>query len=80
MAVKRASVKTPGSCAAPVELRGRQYADVEFSAMDGLLWDAALGREFLREQEIVSFEFGGKCRGRLSYRAEHYAGRCTYTA
>ena len=59
LAVKGASVKTLGCCAASVELKGRDYSNVNFSIMNGLMWDAILGRDFLSQHRSVNFNFGG---------------------
>ena len=59
LAVKGASVKTLGCCAASVELKGRNYSNINFSVMDCLLWDVILGRDFLSQHQSVNFNFGG---------------------
>ena len=53
--VKGAAMQTEGVCLTSVELRGREYTDVKFSVMNGLLWDVILGRDFLNQHESVSF-------------------------
>ena len=57
--MKGASVKTLGCCAASVELKGRDYSNVSFSIMNGLMWDVILGRDFLNQHRSVNFNFGG---------------------
>ena len=59
LAVKGASVKTQGVCSTSVNLQGREYSNVNFSIMDGLLWDVILGRDFLCKHKSVSFMFDG---------------------
>ena len=59
LAVKEASVKTLGCCAASVELKGCNYRNINFSVMNGLLWDVILGRDFLSQHQNVNFNFGG---------------------
>ena len=59
LAVKGTSVKTQGVCSTSVDLQGREYSDVNFSIMDGLLWDVILGRDFLCKHKSVSFMFDG---------------------
>jgi len=54
LAVKGASGKTPGSCSTLVELFDRSYENVAFFIMDELLWDAFLGREFLKQHRRVN--------------------------
>jgi len=53
------SAKTKGLCLAQVELFGRSYSEIEFSAMNNLLWDVILEREFLSQHASVTFNFGG---------------------
>ena len=59
LAVKGASVKTLGCCAASVELKGRDYCNVNFSIMNKLMWDVILGRDFLSQHRSVNFNVGG---------------------
>ena len=59
LGVKGANVKTLGCCAASVELKGRNYPNINFSVMDGLLRDVILGRDFLSQHQSVNFNFGG---------------------
>ena len=59
LAVKGASVKTQCVCSTSVNLQGREYSGVNFSIMDGLLWDVILGRDFLCKHKSVSFMFDG---------------------
>ena len=52
-------VKTQGVCSTSVDLQGGEYSDVNFSIMDGVLWDVILGRDFLCKHKSVSFMFDG---------------------
>jgi len=59
LAVKESKVKPHGSCCVTVEAFDRQYDDVTFSVLDGLLWDVILGREFMELRKSVNIHFGG---------------------
>jgi len=55
-------VGTRGSGDVQTDLLDRSYDKVNMLVMDNVMWDVILGREFLKEHQSVSFEFGGpKC-------------------
>ena len=58
LAVKSSTTTTVGSCTTSVKLLDRSYSKVEFAVMNDFHWDIILSREFLRQRECVTFDFG----------------------
>ena len=50
-------MKTQDVYSTSVDLQCREYSDVNFAIMDGLLWNVILGPDFLCKHKSVSFMF-----------------------